>query len=75
MHCQKKIIVTQMEGDKFFTVDGVRYKCTFMYGYNSHYYGTVYNDESGRYIGQLVDIKIDDYNVEKRVTEFIKNNI
>ena len=54
-----------MEGDKFFTVDGVRYKCTFMYGYNSHYYGTVYNDESGRYIGQLVDIRINYSDVEK----------
>lgn len=64
-----------MEGDKFFIVDGVRYKCTFMYGYNGHYYGTVYNDESGRYIGQLVDIRIDDSDAEERVTEFIKNNI
>lgn len=64
-----------MEGEKLFTVDGVRYKCTFMYGYNSHYYGTVYNDETGRYIGQLTDIRIHDDDVEKRIIEFIKNNI
>ena len=64
-----------MEGDKIFTIDGVRYKCTFMYGYNDHYYGTVYNDETGRYIGQLVDIRKCDSEVEERVTNFVKENI
>lgn len=63
-----------MEGEKFFNINGVEYKAVFMYGYNGHYYCTVYNNESGRYLGQIVDIRKSDYDVEKRIAKFVDEN-
>lgn len=64
-----------MDGEKIFVIDGTQYKCIFMYGYNSHHYATVYENETGKYLGQLVDIESDDSDIEKRVKEFVKNCI
>lgn len=60
--------------EKIFNISGVNYKCIFMYGYNDHYYATVYNDDEGRYIGQIVDIESCDKNVERRLINFLKTS-
>lgn len=61
-----------MEGEKLFTIDGIEYKCVFMYGYNSHSYATVYNNKNGQYLGQIVDINKNDSNVGERLNDFLK---
>lgn len=60
---------------KLINVDGIEYKCVFRYGYNDHTYGGVYQNEMGKYIGQIEDIRMGDSDVVSRVTEFVKKNV
>ena len=62
-----------MEGERLLMVGGVEYKCVFFYGYNNHYYVTVYNNEDGSYIGQLVDTdkKISDSELVLKISTLI----
>lgn len=46
-----------MEGEKFIKVDDVEYKCVFFYGYNDKYYATIYDNNDGRYVGQLENVR------------------
>lgn len=62
-----------MEGEKNFKIDGINIKCVGYYGYNNHYYVTMYNDDSGEYLGQLTDAKLSESNIEKRITDFVKS--
>lgn len=62
-----------MEGEKKFKIDGINIKCVGYYGYNNHYYVTMYNDDSGEYLGQLTDAKLSESNIEKRITDFVKS--
>lgn len=45
-----------MEGERLIVIDGIEYRCVFFYGYDSHYYTTVYENSNGKYVGELVDV-------------------
>lgn len=62
-----------MEGELIFKVGNVNYKATFYYGYNSHYYATIYNNDNGTYMGQIDDIQQHEQNTMNRLTEFVKS--
>lgn len=64
-----------MEGEKNLVVNGVNIKCIGYYGYNNHYYVTLYNDDSGAYMGQLVDAKISDSNLEAKIEKLVKESV
>lgn len=65
-----------MEGEKFIIINDVEYKCVFFYGYNDHYYATIYDNSNGGYIGQLEDTKssIDDDTLKKKICYLIETN-
>lgn len=62
-----------MEGECIFTVDGVNYKAIFYYGYNNHYYATIYNDDTGAYLGQINDITQGESSTQKRLNNFVQS--
>lgn len=64
-----------MEGEKKIKVCSVNVKCLGYYGYNNHYYVTLFNDDSGDYLGELVDCKITDSNFTVKVENFLKANV
>lgn len=64
-----------MEGEQNLVINGINIRCVGYYGYNSHYYVTVYNDDNGSYIGQLVDCQLRDSNFKNRLQNFVDENV
>lgn len=63
-----------MEGEQNLTYNDVVYKLRFYYGYNSHYYLTIFNNTNGEYLGEIQDIReTDDW--KSRVKQFIDANL
>lgn len=62
-----------MEGEKKVKVNGMNVKCLGYYGYNNHYYVTLFNDDSGQYLGELVDCQLHDSNFQKRLETFVNS--
>lgn len=61
--------------EQIFKINGKNYKCRFMYGYNDHYYGVVYDDSNGRFLGEIVDIRKGDCDTQQRVVEFVNQAV
>ena len=61
---------------KEFTIEGRKFRCVSYYGYNSHYYVTVFDITDGgpRYMGQINDLEFGHSNFMSRLTEFVKVN-
>lgn len=58
--------------EKIIKIKDQEYKCVFQYGYNDHYYCTIYLNENGKYLGELTDIKSHDSDLISRIKQFIE---
>ena len=66
-----------MEGEKVLKIGNFTIKCREYYGYNDHYYVTLFDDTNNQceYLTQLTDCHIRDNNFESRVKTFVENNL
>lgn len=49
-------------------------KCKSASGYDSHYYMIVYDNDNGRYIGEMQDVYFEDSNFKTKLKKFLKLN-
>lgn len=59
--------------ERVIKIQSISYKCRFYYGYNSHYYCTIFRNDDGMYLGELVDVESCDSN--DKIIYRIKNEI
>ena len=65
------------ESTKVVKVNDLKIECIERYGYNDHYYVTLYDDTEGNcdYLGQLEDCRLSHKNLEKRVKDYVNENV
>lgn len=49
-------------------------KCKETIGYDSHYYTIVYDNNDGRYLGEMQDVYLSDMNFKTKLKKFLKLN-
>lgn len=49
-------------------------KCKEASGYDSHYYTIIYDNNDGRYLGEMQDVYLSDGNFKTKLKEFLRLN-
>lgn len=57
--------------DKCISFPNREVKVREFYGYNDHYYVTIYDNRNGSYIGELTDCRVSDNNLIDRVKQLL----
>ena len=64
-----------MEGEKKLKINDVNIKCIGYYDYGGHYYVTVFNDDTGKYIDEMFNCKITDSNFMEKLKKLLKSKM